>query len=116
MILLSAAYLQNEKVQCELWPSRIKRRYCLVALPCVAGSKSFRSHATPSSWSVQPFGEIDMLLTSVRDLDSSLLAEMVAMARTLHYKGYFDPTLSSVEHLGISRKDEESIRQHRLFR
>ena len=27
IIFLSAAYLQNVKVQCELWPSKIKSRY-----------------------------------------------------------------------------------------
>jgi hypothetical protein len=31
----------------------------------VAGSKSFWSHAIPSFWSVQPFGETEMLLANM---------------------------------------------------
>jgi len=65
MILLCAAYLQNVNVQCELWPSKIKRQYSPAALSHVAGSKSFRSYIEPSSWSIQPFGEVDMLSTNL---------------------------------------------------
>ena len=73
MIFRSAAYLQNENVQCELCPSKIKRRYCPVTLSHVAGSKSFWSHAKPNSWSVQPFGEMDMLSINISIIQNKLI-------------------------------------------
>ena len=47
---------------CELWPSRIRSQYPFVLfLAAVLGLKSLWSHAEPNSWSVQPFGETEML-------------------------------------------------------